>query len=232
MKIALINPNSTASMTDKVRVVAQQYAAVTTEIYAANPSDTPVSIEGHYDEAMSLPGLLAEVKKADDWGADGIVIACFDDPGIAACREASTAPVVGLCEAAMQFASVLATSFSVVTTLPRSAPIIEECAHRYGMTHRCRKVRAANIPVLDLEHDPAAAQQKIKAEINRAVGEDNCEAVILGCAGMADLTRQLTEECGIPVIDGVVCALKLCEAIVGAGLKTSKINGYAAPRQK
>ncbi|MCH9704504.1 MAG: aspartate/glutamate racemase family protein [Proteobacteria bacterium] len=232
MKIALLNPNSTASMTDKVRVVAEQYAAVGTEIIVANPSDTPVSIEGHYDEAMSLPGLLTEVQKADAAGADGIVIACFDDPGLPACREISPAPVVGLCESAMQFATVLATSFSVVTTLPRSVPIIEECARRYGMEHRCRKVRAANIPVLDLEHDAAAAVEKIKAEINRAIAEDRCEAVILGCAGMADLTRMLTKECGIPVIDGVVCALKLCEAIVGAGLKTSKINGYATPRKK
>ncbi len=232
MKIALINPNSTVAMTDKVRVVAKQYAAIGTDIYAANPSDTPVSIEGHFDEAMSMAGLLREIKKANEWGADGIVVACFDDPGLAACREISNGPVVGLCEAAMQFASVLATSFSVVTTLPRSVPIIEECARRYGMQNRCRKVRAANLPVLSLEENPAAAQQKILDEINRAVREDNCEAVILGCAGMADLTHYLSEECGIPVIDGVVCALKLCEAIVGAGLKTSKINAYAEPRQK
>ena len=232
MKIALINPNSTAAMTDKVRVVAETYAAAGTTIYAANPANTPASIEGHYDEAMSLPGLLAEVKKANAWGADGIVVACFDDPGLAACREVSHGPVVGLCEAAMRFASVVADSFSVVTTLPRSVPIIEDCARRYGMTHYCRRVRAADIPVLSLEHDRERAQRKIKEEINRAVAEDSCEAVILGCAGMADLTRQLTEECGIPVIDGVVCALKLSEALVGAGLKTSKINTYAAPRKK
>ena len=232
MKIALINPNSTKAMTDKVRLVAEKFAFTETQILASNPADSPVSIEGHYDEVMSLQGLIEEVKKAKEWGADGYVIACFDDPGIAACREMVAGPVLGICEAAMHFATSLAASFSVVTTLPRSVSIIENLALHYGMNQFCKKVRAAAIPVLDLEHDPDAAKQKIKTEVLTAIKEDNCESIILGCAGMADLTAELTEECKIPVIDGVVCALKMCEAIVGAGLKTSKISSYAYPRKK
>ncbi len=232
MKIALINPNSTASMTDKVRQAASKVAAPGTEILAINPTDTPVSIEGHYDEAVALVGLLRELKNAQTWGADAYVIACFDDPGIGACREVVTAPVLGICEAAMHIASTLATSFSVVTTLRRSAPIIEAAARRYGMAHLCKNVRAAEIPVLDLETDSNAAAKKIEQETRRAIAEDHCEAIILGCAGMADLAEELTKKCGIPVIDGVVCALKMCEAIVGAGLSTSKIGAYAPPREK
>lgn len=232
MKIALINPNSTASMTDKIRDAAAQFAAAGTEILAVNPTDTPASIEGHYDEAVCLPGLLREIKKAEAWGADGYVVACFDDPGIDACREIVAGPVVGICEAAMKMAAAVAASFSVVTTLPRAAPIIEALARRYGMAEYCRRVRAADIPVLALEEEGSEAQEKIRAEIAAALREDHCEAVILGCAGMADLTQTLSAECGVPVIDGVVCAVKLCEALVGAGLKTSKINAYAPPRQK
>ncbi|MDI9314070.1 MAG: aspartate/glutamate racemase family protein [Hydrotalea sp.] len=235
MKIAIINPNSTRGMTEKCHRVAAQFVSAGTEIISSNPTDTPASIEGHYDEAMSLPSLLREMKKAEAAGADGFVLACFDDPGLHACREIVAGPVVGICEAAMHAASMLATSFSVVTTLQRSVPIIEELAHKYGMAHFCRKVRAADIPVLQLEEPGKKgdeARQKIKDEIMRAAAEDNCEAVILGCAGMADLTQQLTKDCGLPVIDGVVTAVKLCEALIGAGLKTSKINAYASPRAK
>ena len=232
MKIALINPNSTAAMTEKIRRVAAQCAFAGTEIRATNPAKSPPSIEGHCDEAMALPGLLAEIRRAEKWGADGHVIACFDDPGLAACREAAAGPVVGMCEAAMRAASIVACSFSVVTTLPRSVPIVEELARQYGAAHLCKKVRAADIPVLDLESRPAAAEKKIAAEIRRALKEDRCEAVILGCAGMADLAARMTRQHGAPMIDGVACALKLCEAMVGAGLKTSKINGYAYPRKK
>ncbi len=235
MKIAIINPNSTASMTEKCRLVAEKIKNPGTEIIASNPTDTPASIEGHYDEAMSLPSLLREMKKAEAAGANGFVLACFDDPGLGACREIVAGPVLGICEAAMHAASMLATSFSVVTTLQRSVPIIEELAHKYGMAHFCRKVRAADIPVLQLEEEGRKgdeARQKIKDEIMRAVREDNCEAIILGCAGMADLTKDLSKACGLPVIDGVATAVKMCEAIIGAGLSTSKINSYAYPRTK
>ena len=232
MKIAVINPNSTASMTEKIRAAAQQAAFDGTQIMAGNPNDSPPSIEGHYDEATSTPGLLREIRRAEDAGAQGFVVACFDDPGLGACRETVTGPVVGICEAAMHFASVIAPSFSVVTTLPRSKTIIEENARRYGMQHKCRKVRAADIPVLALEEEGGDARAKIKAEIQRAIKEDDCEAIILGCAGMADLARALSEECGLPVIDGVVCAVKMCEGLIGANLTTSKLLSYAPPRKK
>lgn len=232
MKIALVNPNSTASMTDKVRAVAKQYAFAGTEILATNPDDTPPSIEGHYDEAVSVPGLLREIKKAEQWGADGYIVACFDDPGLGACREIVSGPVIGLCEAAMRAASAISTSFSVVTTLSRSVPIVESLAHHYGVSHQCRRVRAAEVPVLSLEEEGSDAESRISDEIATAVREDGCESIILGCAGMADLASRMTKRHQLPVLDGVLCALKWCEALVGANLKTSKIGAYAYPRKK
>lgn len=232
MKIALINPNSTASMTEKVLVSANTVVSVGTSVIASNPSDTPKSIEGHYDEAMSVPGLLAEVAIARQSGCDGLVVACFDDPGLGACREIFGGPVMGICEAAMHAASIIATSFSVVTTLPRAIPIIESLARHYGMARFCRRVRAVDLPVLALEDETNGAREKILDEVLRAVQEDGSEAVILGCAGMADLTEWLTEQAGVPVIDGVVVAVKMVEALVGAGLTTSKIGAYAPPRVK
>lgn len=232
MDILVVNPNSTQSMTDKIVEAARQVASPGTVIHGATAAGAPASIEGHYDEAMSLPGLMAQVRAAEVIGIDGIVVACFDDPGIAACRELATGPVLGICEAAVKAASMLATSFSVVTTLPRSIPIIEHLIHGYGLSHQCRRVRAAAIPVLALEEPGSNARLKVRDEILRAIAEDHCEAVVLGCAGMADLTAWLSEETGIPVIDGVTVATRMIEALVGAGLKTSKINGYATPNSK
>lgn len=231
MKILVINPNTTTSMTDKIAACARAAAGPGVDIVARNPVQGPVSIEGHYDEVMALPGLLAEVRRGDDEGMDGCVVACFDDPGLGACREIATGPVVGICEAAMHAAAMIATSFSVVTTLPRSVPIIEELSLRYGMERRCRRVRAVDLPVLALE-ESKTARARVLAEVRTALAEDRCEAVILGCAGMADLAAWLTQETGAPVIDGVVAGVRLVEALAGAGLKTSKIGAYAAPRPK
>lgn len=232
MKLMVINPNSTASMTDKIGDSAKRVAAPGTEIVAINPADTPASVEGHFDSAMSIPSVIREIHKADTDGYSGFVVACFDDPGIEACREVARGPVLGICEAAMKSASMIATSFSVVTTLQRSVPIIEDLAIKYGMERYCRRVRAANFPVLSLEDENGEARQTVLKEISRAVEIDNCEAVILGCAGMADLADWLTEMAGVPVIDGVSAAVKMVEALIGAGLQTSKVGAYAPPIPK
>ncbi len=232
MRLHVINPNSTRSMTDKIGACARSVASPGTEIVATNPASSPASIEGQYDEAMSMAGLLAEVEKGEQAGADGFVLACFDDVGLGASREIATGPVLGICEAAMHAASMVATGFSVATTLDRMVPLIEDLALRYGMERRCRRVRAADIPVLALEQPGSNARQKLLDEITRAIREDRCEAVILGCAGMADLTAWLTEEAGVPVIDGVAVAVKMVEALVGAGLSTSKVGAYARPLAK
>ena len=73
---------------------------------------------------------------------------------------------------------------------------------------------------------------KVKAVAEQAIAEDGSDAIVLGCAGMADLTQWLSDELGVPVIDGVVAAVKLAEGLVSAGLQTSKAIGYATPRAK
>jgi allantoin racemase len=232
MRILLINPNTTASMTAKIAAAARAVAAPGTTIGAVSPSDGPVSIEGPYDEAFCLPGLLGCLRRGAAEGYDGFVVACFDDPGLAACRSAVAQPVVGICEAAMHAASLIAARFSVVTTLACALPVIEELALRYGMERRLARVRAADIPVLALEEPGSAAQAQVRAMVLSAVAEDRAEAVLLGCAGMADLAATLSREAGVPVLDGVACAVKLVEALLGLGLATSKAGAYGWPQPK
>lgn len=232
MRLLIVNPNTTASMTDKIAATARQVAAPGTEIIAVNPADGPVSIEGHYDEAFCVPELIAEARRGVAEGADALIVACFDDPGLDACREILPVPVLGICQAAMQTAAMLAHGFSVVTTLGRSVPTIERLALIYGMERHCRRVRAAEVPVLALEEEPEAAAAKVAAEVRAALREDGSDAVLLGCAGMTDLAAALTAETGAPVIDGVAAAVKLAEAVVGLGLTTGKTGAYAMPRAK
>jgi allantoin racemase len=232
MKLFVVNPNSTLSMTDQIRRCAERVAAPGTVIDAASAIGTPPSIEGYHDEAVSVPAMLAAIRAAEARGAQATVIACFDDPGLAAAREVATGPVVGICQAAIQVACLTAARFSVVTTLPRSVPIIEDLVASYGADRRCRRVRSVDLPVLALEEDPAEAKQRLRREIRRAIRADGAEAVVLGCAGMADLCATLERDSGIPVIDGVSAAVKLAEALVGGGFRTAKTGAYAFPRPK
>ena len=156
----------------------------------------------------------------------------FDDTGLEAARCLAPGPVIGIGEAAYHVASLIAGKFSVVTTLSRSIPAIEHNLVRYGLISRCARVRAADVEVLELEDPNSPACERISLEIARAVAEDNAEAIVLGCAGMADLAAQLSREHGLPVVDGVAAAVKLAEGLVGLGLKTSKRGGYAPPLVK
>lgn len=230
MKIKVINPNTTPSMTETIAAAARTVASAGTEIIPVTSSSGAVSIEGHYDEAMSIVGLVDAINQGSE--ADAYVIACFGDPGLLAAREIARGPVLGIAEAAMHAASFIATGFSVVTTLERTRIIAEHLVRNYGMEHHCRKVRATDIPVLDLDKPGSNARLLILEECERAIAEDKSGAIVLGCAGMADLNSFLEEKLSVPVIDGVTAAVKFAEALVSLGLRTSKRGDLAYPLHK
>lgn len=232
MHVFVVNPNSTASMTAVIRDSAERVAGPGTVIEAVTLAGTPASIEGHADEARAVPAMLDAIRAAEGRGAQATVIACFDDPGLGAAREVARGPVVGLCQAGVQVAMTIAARFSIVTTLPRSVPIIEDLVEAYGAGRQCRRVRSVDLPVLALEADPAEAFARLKREIRLAVEDDGAEAVLLGCAGMAEMCRALQAETGVPVIDPVSAAVKLAEAFAGGGFATAKGGSYAFPREK
>jgi allantoin racemase len=232
MKIKIINPNTTQSMTDKIGAAARQVAAVGTQIFAVSPQHGPASIEGHYDEALSVVGLLDEIRAGEADGIDAYVIACFGDPGLLAARELAHGPVIGIAEAAMHTASVLATGFSVITTLTRSCIIAEHLTHNYGMDKFCRGIHGTDLAVLDLEKPDSDAYRIVLASCRHALATDRSGAIVMGCAGMTDLCEQLQDALGVPVIDGVTAAVKWAEGMVAIGLKTSKDGDLAYPIAK
>jgi allantoin racemase len=231
MRILVVNPNTTASMTATIAESASRVAHSGTEIIPVTSAMGPVSIEGYYDEAFAVPGLLAEIAKGEKAGVDAAIIACFDDTGLDAARALTDIPVIGICEAALATTAFIAQRFTVVTTMERSRLPLEHLVYRYGMAGRC-KVRAADIPVLSLEDPASNAGERLRAEISIALQEDRAEAIILGCAGMADLTAELRAEFGVPVVDGVAAAVKQAEALVAQGLSTAKRGAYASPVSK
>jgi allantoin racemase len=232
MRIKLINPNTTQRMTDSMARCAREVAAPGTEIIAVSPTMGPPSIEGYYDEALASLGLLAEVEAGEKQGVDGYVIACFGDPALYAARELARGPVIGIAEAAMHAASVIAPGFSVVTTLQRTVGMAWHLAERYGMSRFCKNVRATDVPVLELDVPGSPARQTIIDECRRALDEDGSDAIVLGCAGMAEFCREVEEAIGAPVVEGVTAAVKWAEALVALKLNTAKRGDYARPLAK
>jgi allantoin racemase len=218
-------------MTRDIEAQARRYAGADSEVEAISPRWGPASIEGHLEDELAAVATLETVaQRAGDY--DGVIIACYGDPGLYAAREVSPVPVVGIAEASMLMACMVAHRFSVVTVLPRVRPLIEDVVARYGLSGRCASVRATSLAVLDIERDPDAAQREITVEAGRAIEADGAEAICLGCAGMGPLDRHVKEALDVPVIDGVAAAVKMLEALTGYGLATSRVAAFKRPEPK
>lgn len=219
-------------MTAVIGASATAAAGPGTRVLALTNSTGPASIEGHYDEARALPGLLAAVEQGERDGVHGFLIACFGDPGLDAARELATGPVVGIAKAGMHVAALLRRSFSIVTTLGRTVGQAEHLVRRYGFAEACRSIYACEVPLLALD-DPASDARTLVVDFcRRAVQRDGADSVLLGCAGMADFAADVSAQVGVPVIDGVAAGLVLVESLVRLGLATSTRSEYATPLPK
>jgi allantoin racemase len=214
MHLLVINPNATVSMTEKIALAARQAVPAGVTVTAVTNHDGPASIQGPEDGARATPGVLALVSAATAT-ADAIVIACFDDTALAEARALSPVPVIGIGEAAFHAAMMLGARYCVVTTLSVSIPVIEANLASYGLAEGCLRVRASEVPVLELEHPGSAAETRISDEIARALTDDAARAIVLGCAGMADLAARLSARHGVPVIDGVAAACGMACVLAG-----------------
>jgi allantoin racemase len=232
MKIKIINPNTTDSFTLKNLETARAVANGATELLSSQPSTGAASIESHFDEAVCAIGILEEVLSGEKDGVDGYVIACFGDPGVHAAREAAKGPVVGMSEAAMHLATLIAAKFSVVTLPARTRIHAERVVSECGFHRQCASVRAIDLPVLDLESPEGADFPSILTECRKALEDDGAEAIVLGCAGMADLVPELSSELEVPVIEGVAAAVKMVESLVALQLSTSRMSSFEFPVKK
>ena len=215
MRIDVINPNTTASMTETMGAAARRVASPGTVVVARNPASGPASIQGPEDGEAALPGLFAEADRAVAEGTGAIVIGCFDDTGLIELRARLPVPVIGIGEAGYVMANLLAPRWSVVTTMAVSIPVLEANIAAQGHAARCARVRASNVPVLELE--AAGGDVLVAAEIERAFAEDDIGAVVLGCAGMTDFASTFTARFGAPTVDGVIAAVRLAELAAGLG---------------
>ena len=230
-ELLLINPNTTRPMTNKMADAAQHVVPEDTKIYPVTVDFGAPSIEGYYDEVFAIPPLLQAIRNHKKT-VDGIIIGCFDDTGVEAARCISESPVMGICQAACQLASILAGSFSVVTTLSRSVHALERRVLDYGFERQCQSVLASDIPVLALEQCEDDAMQLLYQAIEQALEKDHSEAIVLGCAGMVDLQQSLQQKYQVPVIEGVTAAVSIMQGLARLPLSTSRKNTYDKPLSK
>ncbi|MCS4312134.1 allantoin racemase [Pseudomonas sp. BIGb0381] len=231
MRILVVNVNTTESITETIAQQAQSVASPGTEIVGLTPYFGAESVEGNFESYLAAIAVMDRVM-AYDQPFDAVIQAGYGEHGREGLQELLNVPVVDITEAAASTAMFLGHAYSVVTTLDRTVPLIEDRLKLAGLYQRCASVRASGMAVLELEEDPLAAMEAIVRQAELAIREDKAEVICLGCGGMAGLDEQIRQRTGVPVVDGVTAAVTIAESLVRLGLSTSKIRTYATPRPK
>ncbi|WP_077490384.1 aspartate/glutamate racemase family protein [Sinomonas mesophila] len=231
MRILVANVNTTQSMTDSIAEAARAAASPGTEIVGITPHFGADSCEGNFESYLAAIAVMDAVTRYEG-EFDAVIQAGYGEHGREGLQELLDVPVVDITEAAASTAMYLGHKYSVVTTLDRAVPLIEDRLKLAGLDARCASVRASGLGVLELEEDPDRAVKEIVSQAEMAVGDDKAEVIVLGCGGMSGLDAQIRECCGVPVVDGVAAAVAVAEGLVRLGLSTSKVRTYARPREK
>jgi allantoin racemase len=225
-RITVINPNTSAELTATIGAAALAVSGMGVTVVGVNPAVGVASVESHAEEAIAAVGVIGQVREhqAD---TDAYVIACFGDTGVHAAREVATCPVVGMTEAALQTACLVAHRFVVITLPARTVAHSDRVVRALGLEHRCTVV-AVDVPVTELVGGSTHLLAAFTEAARAAMTADGAEAVVLGCAGLADLVGPLSRALDVPVIDGVAAAVGIANGLVAMGLNTSRANTFAA----
>ena len=211
MRLVFFNPNASVHMTDGIAGVARA-ALPEAEVLGWTNADGPPAIQGAADGAAALPGLMARLPELGTVAADALVIACFDDTGLAELRAAAPCPVIGIGQASFHMAALRGPGFAVMTTLPVSVPVIKANLAAIGLADGALGVFASGIPVLEVEKGHPEVLDALSDRI-AALAAQGATSVILGCAGMARHLPVLQARSPVPLVDPVRAGAHLAAAL-------------------
>lgn len=231
MKLLLLNPNTSQSVTDRIASAAQGIASPRTELVAATaPRGVPyiaTRAEAVIGGAVALE-MLAEMHP----GVDAAIIAAFGDPGLGGARELFPIPVIGLAEAGMLTACMLGRRFAIVTFSQSLEAWYHECVAWHGLRERCAGVRALGGGFRSISDVQEEKETLLVDLAKQAVHEDEADVVVLAGAPLAGLARRVRERIPVPVVDCVEAAVRQAETLVALRPRKAELGTYARPGAK
>ena len=221
-RILVLNPNTTASVTELVTRHARAVLGDTIECVPATARFGAHYISNEAAYAIAGHSALDGVAEFGS-GCDAVLLACFGDPGLFAVREVCAMPVIGLAEAAMREASVHGR-FTIVTGGALWQPMLERLAAALGYAGKVARIRTIALTGAEIAADPEGSIAFLAAECSAAALEDHAQAVILGGAALAGMAARIAPQVALPLIDSVHAGAR-----VAAQLATEYARGTKSP---
>jgi allantoin racemase len=231
VKLLLINPNITEALTASLLAEARLHASAGTEITGVTAPFGTQYVENRAEAAISGHAVL-DVLSSHMAGHDAAIVAAFGDPGLAAAREFADIPIFGIEESALLIAWTLGRRIAIVCLTRRLGRWYQECAEEHGLAGRLVAVRALDVPIPDITQAKDQLRDRLLEECSQAVEQDEAEVIILGGAPIAGLAREVASLIPVPTLDGVSCAVRLAEAVVGLRPAAPSRGSFARPRSK
>ncbi len=231
MRILLINPNISVSVSNLIRAEAQRAASPGTQIEVVTAPLGVAYIETRFE---SIIGAYAAATLAAEHEAqhDALIIAAFGDPGIRGIREAVNVPVVGLTEAALMSACLLGSRFSIIAISRRITAWYRECVQANGLIDRLASIRCLDQPLRDIGAVQADHETRLRALCQQAVEEDGADVIVLAGAPLAGMARTIREHIPVPLVDGVSSAVRHAETLAALAPGRARAGSYAPPPAK
>ena len=231
MRLLLINPNISDSVSDLIGAEARRSASADTEIEVLTAPFGVAYIETRFE---ALIGAYAAALLAAEHHQrfDAVIVAAFGDPGLGGLREALPCPVTGLTEAALASACLLGQRFSIVAISQRIRAWYRETVEHIGLAGRLASIRGLDEPLADIGNVQADQGERLIRLAERCVDEDGADVLVLAGAPLAGLARSLRGRLPVPAVDGVSSAVRHAESLVRLQPGKSSRGSFAAPPVK
>lgn len=227
MKILIINPDygmTQEEMALRCRIL-EEYTAPDTQLAMVCPQSSGVELNSVLDVVLAAPEIVQLAADGQNAGFDAVVLYCFSDPVIDACREALRIPVIGGAQASCLAALNVCRSFGVILADEARLPEKKLFLHTLGVSpERIGQIAAVNLNGISPWADRETTFKKLLACGQKMMRETHTEAIVLGCLSFLGLAEPLSRVLGIPVIDPAVAAVTTAESIVRQRLFTSKVS--------
>lgn len=227
MKILIINPDygmTQEEMSLRCRIL-EEYTAPDTQLAMVCPQSSGVELNSALDVVLAAPEIVQLAADGQNAGFDAVVLYCFSDPVIDACREALRIPVIGGAQASCLAALNVCRSFGVILADEARLPEKKMFLRTLGVSpERIGQIAAVNLNGISPWADRETTFKKLLACGQKMMRETHTEAIVLGCLSFLGLAEPLSRVLGIPVIDPAVAAVTTAESIVRQRLFTSKVS--------
>jgi allantoin racemase len=231
MRLLLLNPNTTAAVTDRLMASARQVAAPTTRLVPLTAT-RGVPYIATRAEAQIGGAIALEMLAEHHRDADAAIIAAFGDPGLLGARELFDIPIIGMAEAAMLTACTLGRRFAIVTFARALGPWYEECVAMHGLTSRCAAIRMLDGGFRSISEVQEEKESLLVELVLRTITEHEADVVILGGAPLAGLAAKVRDRIPVPVVDQIQASVKMAEAIVALAPRKATTGTFRRPDAK